>query len=330
MSREATRQKIIKIIAEHQFGDSGEKLRIANVAEKAGISRQAFNRTYDDLTPYVKGEKPISELMDGVENQSSHRFLTQGQSQIQDLRKQLAELEQKHKKAMDHAIKSHITSLMNNDLTLLDAGEVRSTLQKQSLHTQALVHQVNSLELQLTREKAKALNPNVQGQDGIPQNKLILKYGFDTIFSKIKSDDDKSSDLVEDAKEEATSRLLKKLNSLTKEKRPRLIIFAERYASQFETFAKNYYCENEHQHIIVQAPIFSNTDMNIFLRKLEIDYVVSIYIPYCPTPAVLKAQQNFYFRDIPAFELACAEKATTISMSDKLEKLVNFKVKQGD
>jgi hypothetical protein len=330
MSTVNTRKKLIKLIAEHQFGGSGKKLKIEDLADRGGISRQAFNRNYGDLKPYVKGERPITELMEEAENDSSHRFLAQSQSQLQELRTQLAQIEHKHQKEMDLALKSHVTTLMNNDLTLLDSSEVRSTLEKQSLHTQSLIEQIDGLELQLTKEKAKALRQPAQTQNDIPQNKMIIRYNLDTIFSKVKNGDPDAADQVEDAKEVATSAICKKLNSLTKEKNPRLVIFAERYCSQFEFFAANFRCENGHYHAIVQLPVFSSSSLNMFLRTLEVDYVVSVYVPYCSAVAVLKAQQNFYFRDIPAYELTCAEKATPLSMSEKIEKLVYFKVKQGD
>ncbi|KKL56202.1 hypothetical protein LCGC14_2247780, partial [marine sediment metagenome] len=152
MRSEGTRTKLINVITTEITRDFNVKLKIQDICEAAGISRQAFNRYYADLKPYIKREKPISELVTTHGDTSSKQLLCKYQSKIEELQEQLYKVKKSQEEELIKVKNNMTTSLMNNDLAIYDADRVRQQLQSQSLHADKLKEKINSLEMELSKK----------------------------------------------------------------------------------------------------------------------------------------------------------------------------------
>ncbi|MEF9673887.1 hypothetical protein QNM99_24045 [Pseudomonas sp. PCH446] len=157
MNVNETKQKLITLIAEHQFANPGKKLRIGDLSDQAGISRQAFNRYYDDLKPYAQGLKSIGELLAGANQAETSKLLKQSHTTLLGLTQQLALQKKQFELEKEKILTSHITTLMNDDLTLFSANEIQQTLARQTLHNENLLKDISNLKLELLKTQQKSL-----------------------------------------------------------------------------------------------------------------------------------------------------------------------------
>ncbi|MGZ4996682.1 MAG: hypothetical protein ACXV8J_02470 [Methylobacter sp.] len=330
MSTKETEQRLIRIIAEHQIRSDAKKLLISNIAAEAGISRQSFNRYYSHLKPYVTRKKPIEELLADSETESATELLLKSQQRIRQLQDHIKGLKASHEKELRDLENSYITSLMNNDIALFDTDEVRVLLEKQSLHNEKLLNRIQELQSELMKEKAKTVisKTTIAENRGAMADVIVIDVDLNLIIDNYA--DTKDLDVFEDEKEVAIEKALKRINKLCESEESRLVIFVDRYISRFSSFVDTYRCRNNGIHIIIRLPIFTRTELKIFLGKLTHNRPTSIYIPYCDSKAVIKAQRNFLFRNIPSSELTQADMAFTPLISEGFEEVSWFRIKQGD
>lgn len=59
------RKLLIEIMVQHHLSGSRSKLKLKDVADYAGISRQALDRYYGDLKPYIAGRRDVADLVNG-------------------------------------------------------------------------------------------------------------------------------------------------------------------------------------------------------------------------------------------------------------------------
>jgi len=327
MKGNSTEQKLIKVIAEHYLNNGIGKLTISSVSEKAGISRQSFNSYYKHLKPYVSGERQIGELLCEGEN---NNLLVKVQKKISELQNELQQIQEKHTKELEDVKARYITSLMNNDITLKETDEVRLTLEKQALHNEKLLNQKKSLEQELMLLKARSYNLQSSGENSSNDGGEVILVDPDlsSVFSNYEST--KDIDVFEDEKEVVLEKIIKRINKFCILDGTEVVIFIERYISNFNKFAKSYKTTGNGTRVLVRLPIFTRSELQIFISKISPIRPVTVYVPYCESEVVTKAQHKFIFRDVPDYEIEAADKYMMPSIKDGFEKLVIFRVKQGD
>lgn len=326
MSSEITRTNLINVIATEITNDFNAKLKIQDICEAVGISRQAFNRYYADLKPYIKREKPISELVTNHSDISSKQLLCEYQSQIEELQAQLAEKINSHEEELIRVKNNMTTSLMNNDLAIYDADTVRRQLQSQSLHADKLKDKINSLEMELSN---KFINDNTKPSKALlNKNYQVIDVGFESIFKSFENN--KDLDVFEDQKEVVIDNLISETNKFLEKDEATVVLFMDRYLCSFNKFVERYAFNSEQLHLFVRLPVHSRSELKLILNKLSTKIAVQIFIPYSDSDAVTKSQRNFYFRNVPETELQAADKSFLPSIKDGFESVCQYKVRQGD
>lgn len=324
-----TRRRLIELIAEHHTSQPGKKLGIEELSRRAGITRQAFNRYYKDLTDYVAGRKLIGDLVDDKAYEQARHLINQQQVIMRDLQEKVAQSEAEHAKKLKKAMDSYVTSLMVNDLTAHSANSLRITLEKQTIHNLQLRQDLTNMEVSLAKAQANAA-PLIDSpsKTHTKDNKVKLDIDLSQAIAAFSATN--SEDEFEDKKDIAIENLIKSICKLALKNNCNIILFAERYVSRFSSFFENYACANDNLHIIARLPIFYRAELQIFIDKLPPTQNISIHIPYLDNKSIKKAQRNFYFSSIPKFELDCADNADAIPMSLGLDSIIQFRVKQGD
>ncbi|MCK8664846.1 hypothetical protein M1M11_08105 [Pseudomonas azerbaijanoccidens] len=327
MNVNETRQKLITLIAEHQFANPGKKLQIGSLSAQAGISRQAFNRYYKDLKPYAQGLKPIGELLAGADQAETSELLNQSHTTLLDLTKQLSLQKRQFELEKEEILNSHITTLMNDDLTLFSANEIQQTLARQTLHNENLLKEISNLKLELIKTQQKSLVAQ-PSRSASSSSKIIIDTDLSEIFSEYHKNGD--YDAFEDRKEQMLEVVLTKVNKLCRTSNSDVVIFTERYISSFQAFADKYVAKTDTQQIIIRLPIYTRAELKAFIGKLSSPATVKIYTPYCESQGVIKAQRAFHFRSVPDFEAKAADQAHTVTMDPAIEEVCTFKIRQGD
>jgi len=327
MNVNETKQKLITLIAEHQFANPGKKLRIGDLSDQAQISRQAFNRYYNDLKPYAQGLKPIGELLAGADQAETSELLTRSHTTLLDLTQQLALQKKQFELEKEKILTSHITTLMNDDLTLFSANEIQQTLARQTLHNENLLKDISNLKLELLKTQQKSLMAQ-PSRPSPSSNKIIIDTDLSDIFSEYHKNGD--HDVFEDRKEQALDNVLTKINKLCRTSDSVVVIFTERYISSFQAFADEYIAKSDTQHIIIRLPIYTRAELKVFISKLSNTSSIKIHTPYCESQGVVKAQRAFHFRNVPDFEAKAADQAHTVTMDPAIDEICIFKIRQGD
>ncbi|AAN67577.1 MULTISPECIES: TetR/AcrR family transcriptional regulator [Pseudomonas] len=329
MEMNDTRRRLIELIAEHHASHPGKKLGIEELSRRAGISRQSFNRYYKDLTDYAAGRKLIGDLVDDTTNAQTKQLINQQQEVMRDLQEQVEHSEIENAKKLKKAMDSYVTSLMVNDLTAHAANSLRITLEKQTVHNLQLKQELTNMEVSLAKAQANAatlaISPTPREGKG---EKVKLDVDLSkavAAFSATKSEDD-----FEDKKEIALKSLVQSICKLALESKCSIVLFAERYVSRFSSFYDNFSCPDDGLHIIARLPVFYRSELRTFIDKLPPTQNISLYIPYLESASEKKAQRSFYFNSIPKCELDSADEADVIPMTLGLDRIIQFRVKQGD
>ncbi|MCF8976423.1 hypothetical protein GIW14_29190, partial [Pseudomonas edaphica] len=131
---QANRRQVIKdIIVSHYTSGATHKLKLVDVAERAGITRQALDRYYSEFKPYIAGKKDVTDLVDGTAAKA--KVETQATINATDA-KWKARLDQvlvERDKEIARAINSHVSTLMNDDIAMFESNQLRKSLEKQTL-----------------------------------------------------------------------------------------------------------------------------------------------------------------------------------------------------
>lgn len=326
MSSAITRSKIVDAIVKERVKNPTAKLKIQDICATVAISRQSFNRYYSDLKPYMNGERPISELIKSEDTVSPDQLLFSYLTKIIELQNKLRDVEKEHSKELASIRTNITTSLMNNDLALYNADAVRLQLQKQSLHNEKLIEKINELQIQLSNQQISQTS-NL-GLTFLSRNFEIIEEDFESLFENYTNH--QNLDTFEDEKENAINRLIHKVNKLSANKQVIIILFVERYLCSFKKFVENYTFDSELLHLFVRLPVHSRSEFKIILGKLNKPVEIEVYIPDSNSELIVKTQRNFFFRNVPDFELQSAEKPFIPSVKDGIDKICQYKVDQGD
>lgn len=323
---EDRRQVIIDIIVQHYLSGTKKKLKLVDLAERAGISRQALDRYYGDLKPYINGDKDITQLANSEDDKLQMQINNAVGQVEQQHASEVERLEELHKSVLKETLDRHITTLMNDDLAIHHSHTIRTSLEKQTLHNDKLKKQLAAAELQIAMGATSRTTTSQESQRNI--HKLIFNVDVEGICTKLGRKPD--IDDLEDAKDEEIRKIREKLNTFSTVTNVRVVIFAERYLSRFNTFAENFLGSAHETTLIVRLPLFSRNEILNFTKHLPKQFKISIYIPYCSSELEKRAQREFMFRSLAVAEAKSADNADVISISWGFDEVTHFKINQGD
>ncbi|MDV3055456.1 hypothetical protein [Pseudomonas paracarnis] len=324
---QSDRRQVIKdIIVSHYTSGATRKLKLVDVAERAGITRQALDRYYSEFKPYIAGKKDVTDLVDGTAAKA--KVETQATINATDA-KWKARLDQvlvERDKEIARAINSHISTLMNDDIAMFESNQLRKSLEKQTLHAVELMKKNSILELKL----AAASQREAPLQSASSQNKIIYDVDIEQLcihYQRTKSLDD-----FEDAKEAELMAIREKFARFTSMPDVHVVLFADRYISRFRNFASQYAALPGETCLIIRLPLFSRAEINNFIKHIPAAFKKSLHVPYMLLDTERKAQRVFIYQRnaLPEQEIRAADNADAPSMTWGLDELVFFKVPAGD
>ncbi|BBI43205.1 hypothetical protein [Pseudomonas syringae] len=319
------RQVIKNIIVSHFLSGTPKKLKLVEVANRAGITRQALDRYYSDLKPYIAGKKDVTDLVDGT--QAKARVETQATINAVDAKwkTKLEQVQIEQDKEVSKAISSHITTLMNGDIAIFESNQLRKSLEKQTLHAAELKKKVDLLELKLASSYASVAPTGAASK----QDKVI--YDVDIEQLCVHYQRTRSFDAFEDAKTMELKSIREKFARFETMPNVHVVLFADRYICRFNQFAENY-CAVGETSLIIRLPLFMRVEIANFLKHIPANFKKSLYVPYLPLEVERKAQRVFNFKQnpLPTEEAMAADGADTPKMEWGFDQIVTFKIRQGD
>lgn len=329
-----TRARLIELIKEHQLENGLTKLAIKELSSRAGITRQSFNRFYDDLKPYTLGTSILDLLNE--DSDSAMAFLEKRDREVATLQDEIKRLKAQHKKELEHASNKHITSLMNNDIIAFNAMEVNSLLTTQSLHNESLKSKLRQMELGNTKLQmdaaASALTePAQEAQTTTPKdakNFLTLALNLEKACTAYHRD--KNFDHFEDVKEAEIKKIIETLNRFPDPSQIELHIFQERYISSFQKLSDTLPAQEGKLTVVAQVPWYSQEDLGVFLSELKPVHRITIHVPFSSSEAIVAAKRKFDFREIPEDEFLDATKAKMPQITWGFDEVRVFRVRRGD
>lgn len=330
MSSEKTRDRLIAIIKDHQLQHGNTKLGVSQLADAAGISRQAFNRYYGDLKDYASGKESIARLLVD-DNSSLSEIIENRDERIARLENELKTVKSAHKAELEGVVNKYLSTLMNNDILAFEASQISATLTNQGNHNAYLNKLVTELEVKnakLTMDIASANNETSTVTEKSGKNFLSFDLNLDSakkIYAATKNISD-----YENHKDDKISEIVQKIKKLPNPDVIDILFFQEKYISDFQLFCKRTLPSKNRLLIVIRLPIYSQEEIKILMKDLSPITSFSIYVPYSASEAIISAKRQFNFRDIPPDELTYADNAKLPTMSWGFNSIYVVKIKQGD
>lgn len=324
------RALLIKLIVDHHLAGNKTKLKLVELARDAGLSRQALDRYYGDLKPYIVGKRDVVELVEGTPLRSQVETQTVVNETEARYEQKLQKQQIAHEKALEKALSSHITSLMNGDIMLLESNKMRVALEKQTLHNGELLKEINRLELKILQAQGLVAGAGSKGRVLPDQNKLVFNVDIETLSMSYQR-----GMSLEDFETNKISEIRNIRDKLAKFKDTpdvHVVMFADRYISRFSNFADNYTSLRNELSIIVRLPLFGRSEFQNFIKQIPIEFKRSIHVPYSASESEKKVQRTFIYQkfQLPPTEIKGADTATNPSIEWGIDEVVFFKIKQGD
>ncbi|WJG07735.1 hypothetical protein [Aliiglaciecola sp. LCG003] len=324
----STRQKLIQVIIEHYSGTDTKKLNITSAAKKIGKSRQYIYQDLDDLVPYIKGENPYTDLLDNEseDDETVALLLQNSYTTIENLKEQLRQQLVFHQKEIKDVEARVFTTMMNNDIALHEADEVRIAMEKQALHFSKLVKDNKKLKNDLVTLEAKMLSINIETY--VESNVIHIEPELLAVFKNFLKT--KDMDVFEEEKDLAIEKVILKVQALPENKKVRIVIFIERYLSQVSTFLSRVKQNFGGDVIVISLPVYSTIELRLYLNKIKSKGHISIWVPVTESDIVAKAQRKFHFSHVPQEEFEMADKMQLPKLTDGFDEVTHFKVQQGE
>jgi ACT domain-containing protein len=313
-----TRKKIIQIIINRTVAGEIEKLKINDISEMVGISRQAFHRFYSDLKPYLDGSRSAIDLV--IEDNDLKVALVHAHATIAKLRTEIEKIKIEHSKKLRNEIKNHTTTLQNNDLAIFDANEVRINAERQMLQIDEYKQMISHLKSQLA-VAASNIQPSSLPQIKSKHLAYDLNLGSPSDTSPI------DHEAFEDLKDRELDRIARRINSL-QHKNICIILFIEKYICQFSEFVEKWPAPAENMlFCIVRCPLFSLPEIKAaFLAKIKTPHTYRIFIPTSESSANVLANRAFFFRNVPLEELRAADTADHLYLQKGIDQVTYFDI----
>lgn len=326
--RTSTEQRLIDAIVAHQLGRLTGRLQRQDLADSVGISRQALNRYYKHLDPYIKGERSASELLD--DSGDIRSVLATSQSTIAWLQEQLAKAEAEKRAAIKSVRESHVTTLMCGDIMLTDNREIRERIEKQALHIDVLLKEKLRLQSELTAARVRELDASKHVATGRLSGGNIIGVEPDlneALRSYARTGDREGFEV---AKDRAMDNLIGKVLPLCKAGSVRVILFVERYLLSFAKYLDHLKAQALAEVVVIRAPLLSRPELKHFAAKLVPRTSLELHFPICTNEAVARAQRQFLYREVPQPEKDAADNMPLPVVQDGYDQVLTFVVRQGD
>lgn len=329
MSSNATEQRLIRVIAEHYLEGGSGRLSIGAASERAGITRQAFNRGYKHLKLYVQGKRSVDELITGG-TEEARGLLAKFQARVRELQRELDDINARHSKSIEEIRDSHITTLMCTDLSLKNADAIREMLEKSALHNEILVKENQRLRLEVSAAQAREMDLKASRKKyaEASQEHISIEPDLEHVFRNFLIHKDLA--VFEAQKDAEVDGLLKKINALSRTGETLVVLFLDLYLSSFSKYVDRFSTSFGGKVLLVRVPIFSRAELKIFAAKIVSANSIEIHVPFCANESIRKAQRKFLFRDVLEIELQAADKMQPPQMQHGYGKVVVFQVLQGD
>lgn len=311
-----TRQRLIDSIVRHYYSTDRKGLKVATIAQEAGITRQALHRYHSDLLGYIKGDKDVGALLPANQVNSVSELLIIAQKRASELESELALIEARHKKELKSALDSYITALMNNDVTLFGADEIRISLEKQTALVDNYSGQITTLKAQLAKAQLIGNGSTEKAQRGML---ISFEPKMHDALAAYKKAFDYNAYL--EIKDKELKKIINKINAFTGE--TNLVIFLERYISDFNDFLR-YLPPPRSAQIIVRVPLFTSLEVKNFVKRITVPGTKHIYIPEAPSLSEATAQRRFRAFSIPEDELTRAERSEALYLFKEINQVTYF------
>lgn len=328
MAASDTEAKIVQIITDHYLGGAQERLTIQVVSERAKISRQAFHKNYLHLKPYITGEKPVDELL-VRETLPAEHVIVQSQQLIRSLKETITNLRADMQAEVEKIKNSYITTLMNRDLSIKYSDLLREELKKKALQVEILKGEKDELKNQLSLVSSGVYLGSGRNEDEASAN-VVLKFEVDLSDAKLRYAKDQDVGGYLELKKAAIQRIQEKINKFLRKEPVPVVIFQERYLNRFDKFVNAEFARATNPRIVACIPLFSRSELKAFVVGLKGATMVEVYAPHSDSDVVMKAQRKFLFHDVPAFEFKTADKEPFPTVYDGFNRVIVFKVEQGD
>ncbi|WP_223434646.1 MULTISPECIES: hypothetical protein [unclassified Pseudomonas] len=322
------RKLLIEIIVEHHLSGNRSKLKLKDVADRAGISRQALDRYYGDLKPYIAGKRDVADLVNGNELRSQVQTKTAVNEVEAKYTEQIERLKAEHEKTLQKELDRHITSLMNSDIVLLESDQIRISLERQTLHNADLLSQIQRLELKLALG-VDANSSFAKETESSKNTKLVFDLDIEALC--IDYQRGKNFDTFEDQKNVELRKIRDKLSKYANTSGVRVIFFSDRYISRFKSFADQYISLPKEVSLIVRLPLFSRSEIIAFTRHIPNTFKTSIYIPHFSGSESEKKLQRLgiYKSLLPPEEVKGADNADQPAIAWGFDEVNFFKINPG-
>lgn len=324
MNGSETRKRLISAIAQLQMSRGTLKVSLTEASNIAGISRQAFNRYYGDLKPYTTGEKSIGELLGNSLEAEANRYTQFSHDRILELENKIRSMESQHQKELDAVTSNYTTTLMNQDILSAGADEIRTTLDQQQQLLVEYKQKISKLNMELasiTAANKKVLNHN--------NNESQISFSPNltpALKSYSKNPGKEGFELFLIEKENQIKSIIPMLAKYVDDTRFEFIIFIEQYISDFNLFVEQYSAPRKAVPIFIRLPLFSNTQIISFRRKLGSKCKISAFIPECRLLSERAAKRAFHFRNIPELEILSADELSPLKIQDGFNEITRIAV----
>lgn len=326
MSISDTEERIISVICNHVLNGVKEKLTIALVSDRVGISRQAFYKNYLHLKPYVTGKRAIDDLLlrQGID---SSKVILQTQKLVRDLESELADLRSTQDARFQDFENNLLTSLMHSDILTHRTKELTAELRKKAMHVELLKRQITEMELEkVLDDKASSTTlPLVHSKGAVVQ---LFKPNLSDAATSFSTDHD--AEAYTALKHRAIEAMQQKILKVLKHGTIRVVVFQERYLCSFEKFIKRNFSNCSSSILVINLPLYSRIKVAEFLQALKGATPLEVYVPHCDSEAVINAQRGFLFGHIPDFEFKALSKEPLPTIFDGYDKVTVFRITQGE
>lgn len=325
MGAESTEQRLKKIICDHYLSGAVARLKILELCDRAGISRQSFHKSYLHLKPYLTGARNVDELLVG-DQADAGKIIIQCQKLVRESQAELKSLKDGHQKVYKELEDNLVTTLMNGDVLIHHSRQLTNELKKKALHNEILKRELLEKELELNGgiEKPPAVKSALKSESLISTLKADLREAG----GKYSDSQDLSAYYADKAL--VISKLKEKLQRILKKGVVRVVLFQNRFLSSFDKFVEKGFSSADGAVVIVELPLAARAEIRDFIRGLADAKPLEIYVPYCDSEATINAQRGFSYGHIPTPELRSFDKEPPSTIQDGFDRVVVYKIVQGD
>ena len=325
MSSENTEKRLKKIICDHYLSGAISRLTIGEVSARAGISRQAFHKSYRYLKPYLTGAKNVDDLLIDDQVETSKTILL-CQKLVREAKAELRLLQDRHEKEFQNLEDSLVTTLMSGDVLIHHSREITNELKKKAVHNEILKRQLLEREVELSERRLLVTSAKLEGN--IAPSIVSLQADVLQAVSKFSESQDVSAYYLEKA--QVISKLKEKVQKILKKGNVRVVLFQNRYISSFRKFVDIGFSDSNCSLVVVELPLAARSEIRDFIRGLVGAKPLEMYVPYCDSEATIKAQRGFSYGHIPAFEFRSFDKEPLPTIQDGFDRVVVHRIAQGD